>query len=126
MKKAIGKKEIFLVDSRSPKEYKGETPGTAVARAGRIPGAVGIDWVNNSATKGGFKVYKSADELMAMYEKEKVTKDKEIIVYCRTGLRSTNTYFVLKLLGYPKLRNYDGSMIEWGNLSDTPLETGKK
>jgi len=126
VKKAIGKKEIGLVDARSPKEYAGETPGTAVARAGRIPGAVGIDWVNNSTTKGGFKVYKNGDELTAMYEKGGMTKDKEIIVYCRTGLRSTNTYFALKLLGYPKLRNYDGSMIEWGNISDTPLEAGKK
>lgn len=126
VKKAIGKKEITLVDTRSPKEHAGETPGTAVARAGRIPSAVGIDWVNNSATKGGFKVYKSADELLPMYEKAGVTKEKEVIVYCRTGLRSTNAYFVLKLLGYPKIRNYDGSMIEWGNISDTPLEKGKK
>ena len=125
IKKSLGKKEVVLLDARSPKEYAGETPGTSVARAGRIPGAVGIDWVNNAATKGGFKVYKSPDELLSMYEKAGVTKDKEVVVYCRTGLRSTNTYFVLKLLGYPKIKNYDGSMIEWSNIPDLPLEKGK-
>lgn len=125
VKKSLGKKEVVLVDTRSPKEFIGETPGRDVRRAGRIPGAVGIDWVNNSATKGGFKVYKSADELLSMYEKAGVTKEKEVIVYCRTGLRCTNTYFVLKLLGYPKVRSYDGSMIEWSNIPDLPLEKGK-
>ncbi len=126
VKKSLGKKEVVLVDTRAPKEFTGETPGRDVGRGGgRLPGAVNVDWVTNSATKDGFKVYKSADELLSMYEKAKVTKDKEMIVYCRTGLRSTNTYFVLKLLGYPKVRSYDGSMIEWSNIPDLPLEKGK-
>jgi len=125
VKKSLGKKEVVLVDTRAPKEFTGETPGRDVGRGGRLPGAVNVDWVHNSTTKDGFKIYKSADELLSMYEKAKVIKDKEVIVYCRTGLRCTNTYFVLKLLGYPKLRSYDGSMIEWSNIPDLPMERGK-
>ena len=125
MKKSLGKKEVVLVDTRAPKEFTGETPGRDVGRGGHLPGAVNLDWVTHSTTKSGFKVYKSADELLSMYEKAKVTKDKEVIVYCRTGLRCTNNYFVLKLLGYPKVRSYDGSMIEWSNIPDLPLEKGK-
>ncbi len=126
VKKRLGGKEVVFCDTRSPKEFTGETPGREVGRGGRLPGAVNVDWVNNSAMKEGFKVYKSADELLSMYEKAKVTKDKEVILYCRTGLRCTNSYFVLKLLGYPKLKSYDGSMIEWSNISDLPLEKGKQ
>jgi len=126
VKKSLGQKEIVLVDTRGPKEFTGETPGRDVGRGGgHLPGAVNIDWVTHSATKDGFKVYKSADELLSMYEKAKVTKDKEVIVYCRTGLRCTNTYLVLKLLGYPKVRSYDGSLIEWSNIPDLLLEKGK-
>jgi len=126
VKKSLGQKEIVLVDTRGPKEFTGETPGRDVGRGGgRLPGAVNVDWVTHSATKDGFKVYKSADELLSMYEKAKVTKDKEVIVYCRTGLRCTNTYLVLKLLGYPNVRSYDGSLIEWSNIPDLPLEKGK-
>ena len=125
VKKSLGKKEVVLVDTRAPKEFTGETPGRDVGRGGHLPGGVNIDWVTNSTTKDGFKVYKSADELLSMYEKAKVTKDKEVVVYCRTGLRCTNTYFVLKLLGYPKVKSYDASMIEWSNIPDLPVETGK-
>ncbi len=125
VKKSLGKKEVVLMDTRAPKEFTGETPGRDVGRGGHLPGAVNLDWVTHSTTKDGFKVYKSADELLSMYEKAKVTKDKEVIVYCRTGLRCTNNYFVLKLLGYPKVRSYDGSMIEWSNIPDLPLEKGK-
>jgi thiosulfate/3-mercaptopyruvate sulfurtransferase len=122
VKEVVGKKkQAVLLDNRSEKEYTGEVPSREVTRAGHIPDAIGIDWVNNLATKGGFKVLKSADELVPQYEKQGVTKDKEIIVYCRTGSRSSNTYFVLKLLGYPKVKNYDGSMMEWGNIADLPL-----
>lgn len=125
VKKSLGRKEVVLVDTRAPKEFTGETPGRDVGRGGHLKGAVNLDWVNHSTTKDGFKVYKSAAELLSMYENAKVTKDTEILVYCRTGLRCTNTYFVLKLLGYPNVKSYDASMIEWSNIPDLPVETGK-
>jgi len=125
VKKNLGKKEVVLVDTRAPKEFTGETPGRDVGKGGHLKGAVNLDWVNHSTTKDGFKVYKSAGELLSMYENAKVTKDKEVLVYCRTGLRCTNTYFVLKLLGYPNVKSYDASMIEWSNIPDLPVETGK-
>jgi thiosulfate/3-mercaptopyruvate sulfurtransferase len=125
VKKSLERKEVVLVDTRAPKEFTGETPGRDVGRGGHLKGAVNLDWTNHATTKDGFKVYKSADELLSMYENAKVTKDKEVLVYCRTGLRCTNTYFVLKLLGYPKVKSYDASMIEWSNIPDLPVETGK-
>ncbi len=122
VKDCLGMANVALIDCRSPREYTGEIASREVMRAGCIPGAIGIDWVNNLTTRDGFKVLKSADELLSMYEKAGVTRDKEIIAYCRTGMRSSNTYFVLRLLGYPRVRNYDGSMIEWGNIPEMPLE----
>lgn len=67
--------------------------------------------------------FKSADELRALYAGQDVTPDKEVIAYCRIGERSSHTWFVLKcLLGYPHVRNYDGSWTEWGSLIDAPIE----
>ena len=67
--------------------------------------------------------FKSADELRSLYNKKEVTKDKEVIAYCRIGERSSHTWYVLHyLLGYPKVRNYDGSWTEWGSLIEAPIE----
>ncbi len=67
--------------------------------------------------------FKSADELRSLYNKKGVTKDKEVIAYCRIGERSSHTWYVLHyLLGYPKVRNYDGSWTEWGSLIEAPIE----
>lgn len=70
----------------------------------------------------GVKVLKNADELAKLYGGAGATKDKEIITYCRTGMRSSHSYLSLKLLGYPRVRNYDHSMIEWGNRLELPVE----
>ena len=91
-------------------------------RAVRIPGAGLVDWTWHLTTRDGMKVLKSADELVRLFARSGVTRDKEVIAYCRTGMRSSHTYWVLKLLGYPKVRNYDGSMIEWGNRAGLPLQ----
>jgi thiosulfate/3-mercaptopyruvate sulfurtransferase len=116
----------ILVDVRGPKEFTGEIlappeyPTEHAQRGGHIPGAVNIPWgqaVNEDGT------FKSADELQKLYQSKGVAADKEVISYCRIGERSSHTWFVLKyLLGYPNVKNYDGSWTEWGNMIDNPIE----
>jgi thiosulfate/3-mercaptopyruvate sulfurtransferase len=119
-------KQGVLVDVRSPGEYKGELlhmadyPQEGALRGGHIPGAANIPWAKAANEDGTFK---SADELKALYGGQGVTPDKDIVAYCRIGERSSHTWFVLKyLLGYPRVRNYDGSWTEWGNLVGMPIE----
>ncbi|MCE4611105.1 MAG: sulfurtransferase [Desulfurococcales archaeon] len=119
---------VVLVDVRSPEEYKGEVtappeyPNEQAQRGGHIPGAVNIPWkkaVNDDGT------FKDVEELKRLYESRGVTPDKEVIVYCRIGERAAHTWFVLKeLLGYPRVRVYDGSWSEWGNMVGAPIKTG--
>ena len=116
-----------LVDVRSPKEYSGELlhmpnyPQEGATRGGHIPGAVNIPW--SQAVNEADSTFKSFDQLKTLYEGRGITSDKEIIAYCRIGERSSHTWFVLKyLLGFPKVRNYDGSWTEWGNLVGVPIE----
>ncbi|MEB3861453.1 MAG: sulfurtransferase [Desulfurococcales archaeon] len=119
---------VALVDVRSPEEYKGEItappeyPNEAAQRGGHIPGAVNIPWKKAVQEDGRFK---PVEELRRMYEQAGVTPDKEVIIYCRIGERAAHTFFVLKeLLGYPKVRVYDGSWSEWGNMIGAPIEKG--
>lgn len=121
--------EGALVDVRSPGEYKGDVthmpdyPQEGVLRGGHIPGAQSIPWAQAVAEDGTFK---SADELQALYEPKGVTKDKDVIAYCRIAERSSHTWFVLKyLLGYENVRNYDGSWTEWGNAVGVPIAKGE-
>lgn len=116
-----------LVDVRSPKEYTGELlhmpnyPQEGATRGGHIPGAVSIPW--SQAVNEADSTFKSAEELSALYQGKGITPEGEIIAYCRIGERSSLTWFVLKyLLGYPTVKNYDGSWTEWGNLVDAPIE----
>ncbi len=115
---------INLVDVRSPAEFTGEIlapPGLSetAQRGGHIPGAANIPWATAVAEDGTFKSY---DELEAIYGGEGVDPSKETIAYCRIGERSSHTWFALKyLLGYEKVRNYDGSWTEWGNLIGAPI-----
>ena len=115
-----------LVDVRSPGEFSGELlhmadyPQEGALRGGHIPGARNIPWAKAANEDGTFK---SAAELRALYEGEGVTPNEEVIAYCRIGERSSHTWFVLTyLLGYPTVRNYDGSWTEWGNLVGAPIE----
>ena len=95
-------------------------PQEGALRGGHIPGARNIPWAK-AANKDG--TFKSVAELKALYEGEGITPDKDIIAYCRIGERSSHTWFVLTyLLGYPDVRNYDGSWTEWGNLVGAPIE----
>jgi thiosulfate/3-mercaptopyruvate sulfurtransferase len=116
-----------LVDVRSPDEFTGKLlapeglPETC-QRGGHIPGAKSIPWGLTCNEDGTFK---SADELKSLYAAKGVTSDKEIIAYCRIGERSSHSWFVLRhLLGYPNVKNYDGSWTEWGNLVGVPIEAG--
>jgi len=115
-----------LIDVRSPQEYSGELlhmvnyPQEGAQRAGHIPGAKNIPWAVTANADGTFK---STEELREIYASKDVTPDKEVISYCRIGERSAHTWFVLtRLLGYPNVRNYDGSWTEWGSLVRSPIE----
>lgn len=116
-----------LIDVRSPDEYSGkkthmpEYPQEGVLRGGHIPGAKNIPWARAANPDGTFK---SASELRAIYEGEAGLKaNDDVVAYCRIGERSSHTWFVLRyLLGYEKVRNYDGSWTEWGNSVRAPVE----
>jgi thiosulfate/3-mercaptopyruvate sulfurtransferase len=115
-----------LVDVRSPKEFSGELlapenlPQEGAQRGGHIPGAANIPWGQAVAEDGTFK---PAADLKALYQGKGILPEKEVVAYCRIGERSSHTWFVLTyLLGYPRVRNYDGSWTEWGSAIGVPIE----
>ena len=114
------------VDVRSPEEYRGELlapphlPQEQAQVPGHIPGAANITWSKTVNDDGTFK---SADELQKLYEAEGITSDKDVVAYCRIGERSSHSWFVLtELLGFTKVKNYDGSWTEYGSLVGVPIE----
>jgi thiosulfate/3-mercaptopyruvate sulfurtransferase len=122
----IKKSGVALVDVRSPQEFSGERthmpeyPQEGTLRGGHIPTAVSIPWAKAVREDSTFK---SLEELKELYGGQGVTPDKDVIAYCRIGERSSHTWFVLTyLLGYPQVRNYDGSWTEWGNGVGLPIE----
>ena len=123
---SLGQAGHGLVDVRSPKEFSGELlapenlPQEGAQRGGHILGAANIPWGQAVREDGTFK---SAADLKALYGGRGISPDKQIIAYCRIGERSSHTWFVLKyLLGYPRVRNNDGSWTEWGSLVGEPIE----
>ncbi|GAC1364523.1 MAG: sulfurtransferase [Ktedonobacteraceae bacterium] len=117
---------LRLIDVRSPQEYSGELlhmvnyPQEGAQRAGHIPGAKNIPWATAANADGTFK---STEELKQIYGGKDIKPENEVISYCRIGERSAHTWFVLtQLLGYPNVRNYDGSWTEWGSLVRSPIE----
>jgi thiosulfate/3-mercaptopyruvate sulfurtransferase len=126
VEESIGAGSRRFVDVRSPREFSGELlapenmPQEGAQRGGHIPGAANIPWGMAVAEDGTFK---SGVELAALYGGKSITNEKEIIAYCRIGERSSHTWFVLSYrLGYPNVRNYDGSWTEWGSLIGAPIE----
>jgi thiosulfate/3-mercaptopyruvate sulfurtransferase len=122
----IKKSGVALVDVRSPQEYSGERthmpeyPQEGTLRGGHIPTAVSIPWAQAVKEDSTFK---SREDLETLYGGKGVTADKDVVAYCRIGERSSHTWFVLTyLLGYPQVRNYDGSWTEWGNSVGVPIE----
>jgi len=114
----LGDPGVVLLDTRTSGEYDGTT--VRAKRGGRIPGAVHVEWTRNLGPDGAFK---PADDLRAMYEQAGVTPDKEVITYCQGGYRAAHGYLALRLLGYPRVRNYTGSWKEWGDRENLPIES---
>ena len=118
VKARLGSPETVIVDTRTDGEYDGTT--VRAKRGGHIPGAVHVEWTRNLGPDGAFK---PAGELRAMYEAAGVTADKEVVTYCQGGYRAAHGYLALRLLGYPRVRNYTGSWKEWGDRTELPVET---
>ena len=117
-----------FVDVRSPEEFRGEKlapdhlPQEQSQVPGHIAGAANIPWAQAANDDGTFK---SADELRALYAAQGITADRDVVAYCRIGERSSHTWFALQeLLGYPAVKNYDGSWTEYGSLVGVPVELG--
>jgi thiosulfate/3-mercaptopyruvate sulfurtransferase len=122
----LGQPQVALVDVRSPAEYTGELlappayPQEGAQRGGHIPGAKNIPWTQNVKEDGTFK---EAAELQKLYEGQGIQPDRDVVAYCRIGERSSLTWFTLKyLLGFKRVKNYDGSWTEWGSLVGVPIE----
>ncbi|MGH2808659.1 MAG: sulfurtransferase [Actinomycetota bacterium] len=114
------------VDVRSPEEFRGELiapphlPQEQAQVPGHIPGAANITWSKTVNEDGTFK---TPDELTKLYEAEGITSDRDVVTYCRIGERSSHSWFVLReLLGWPNVKNYDGSWTEYGSLVGVPIE----
>ena len=127
VRRTLDRTDTVLVDVRSPKEFTGEItappeyPMEHAQRGGHIPKANNIPWA--TAVNDADGTFKSVNELKQIYESMGVTPDKDVLCYCRIGERSSHSWFVLKyLLGYPQVRNYDGSWTEWGNMIGNPVE----
>jgi thiosulfate/3-mercaptopyruvate sulfurtransferase len=120
-----------LVDVRSPEEFTGERlhmpdyPNEGALRGGHIPGARSVPWSRAINPENG--AFRSGEELTRIYiEEQGLRPEREVVAYCRIGERSSHTWFVLKyLLGFGRVRNYDGSWTEWGNLVGVPVERGR-
>ena len=111
---------LIAIDARPEPNYRGDTPGEGIYRAGHIPGAINIPWGRNLTGTNDDAVFRSADELRDLYTRYKVTRGATVVVYCRTGVEASMTYFVLRYLGLDASL-YDGSFIEWSDDAGTPV-----
>jgi len=118
---SLDKPGFAVVDVRSPAEYVGQDL-RGNKKGGHVPGAVNVNW-EETVTTGDAGVWKPAGELAAMYAGKGLTQNDTVAVYCQTGVRAAHGYFTLRLMGYDDVTNYDGSMAEWNNRTDTPIET---
>jgi thiosulfate/3-mercaptopyruvate sulfurtransferase len=115
VRSAISNKRVIIIDSRSTDEYKGSI--IRAARGGHIPGALNIDWVVNIDGKNGFKNRKVLGKIYS-----DIPRSRTVVTYCQGGYRAANTYVVLKMLGYKRVKMYLGSWGEWANKTQLPVE----
>ena len=113
----LGRDDTVIVDTRSDGEYCGTT--VRAARGGAVPGAVHLEWTNNLTADGTFK---PSDQLEEMYGRAGITPDREVVTYCQGGYRAAHSYVALRLIGYPRVRNYVGSWKEWGDRLELPVQ----
>jgi thiosulfate/3-mercaptopyruvate sulfurtransferase len=115
----MSRPDVVLLDVRSDGEWEG-TNDRGNKRAGHMPGAVHCEWLNN-ITNDDARFLKPPADLRAQFEALGVTPDKEIVTICQGGIRAAQAMWTLKLLGYDRVRDYDGSFRDWGNRDDTPI-----
>lgn len=113
----LGRADTAIVDTRGEEEYRGRL--VRAKRGGAIPGAVHVEWTRNLGSDGRFK---TAGDLTALYTAAGVTPDREVVTYCQGGYRAAHTYLALRILEFPRVRNYTGSWKEWGDRDDLPIE----
>ncbi|MDP2728921.1 MAG: sulfurtransferase [Dehalococcoidales bacterium] len=117
----LGKPGFAVMDTRTSKEYLGEDL-RGNKKGGHVPGAVNLNW-EDTMTQGDAAIWKTPETLYAIYADKGLREEMTVAVYCQTGVRAAHGYFTLRLLGYNKVMVYDGSMAEWNNRMDTPVET---
>ncbi|MGZ4809178.1 MAG: sulfurtransferase [Thermoanaerobaculia bacterium] len=111
---------LAVIDARPETGYRGDLAGTGVNRPGHIPGAINVSWQKNLTGPEDGALFRSDEELQALYARLGVNRNTTVITYCRTGVEASMTYFVLRYLGFdPSL--YDGSFVEWSGDPDTPV-----
>ena len=111
--------KVKLVDARTPAEYRGEK--VLGPRGGRIPGAVNIEWTQ-MINSGDVKTFLDAPAIEKIFANGRVSREQEVVPYCQMGMRASEIYLALRLLGYPHIRLYDGSWEDWSAVPDLPVE----
>ncbi|MAH21815.1 MAG: hypothetical protein CMO12_03280 [Thaumarchaeota archaeon] len=110
--------DVTILDCRNPHEVV--NPGPPGLRSGKVPGAAVLTWDESIERSTG--TLKTSNLLVSRLKERGITPEKEVVTYCASGIRSAHSYIVLRILGYSRARNYDGSWYDWGSNTDLPVE----